>query len=170
ARHNRMATVPFTRISSDPSENVFVHPGDVITVFRKPQTFTAFGATGRNAEIPFEAYELNLATPLGKAGGLMDSRADPSAVFVLRREPAGFVHGLHPSSKLASIEQSVPVIYRIDFSQPSGYVYAQSFKMREGDLVYVSNAPGAEVQKALAILGTAVSPAASSAAVVYTPP
>jgi polysaccharide export outer membrane protein len=170
ARHNLMATVPFTRISTDPTENVFVHPGDVITVFRKPQTFTAFGAMGRNAEIPFEAYELNLATALGKAGGLIDSRADPSAVFVFRREAADFVQGLHPASKLASVERSVPVIYRIDFSQPSGYVYAQSFKMREGDLVYVSNAPGAEVQKALAILGTAVSPAATGAAVVYTHP
>jgi len=170
ARHNLMATVPFTRISSDPTENVFVHPGDVITVFRKPQTFTAFGATGRNAEIPFEAYELNLATALGKAGGLMDSRADPSAVFVFRHEPAGFVQGLRPQSKLASVEKSVPVIYRVDFSQPSGYVYAQSFKMREGDLVYVSNAPGAEVQKALSVIGSAVSPAATGAAVVYTHP
>jgi polysaccharide biosynthesis/export protein len=170
SRHNLMATVPFTRISTDPTENVFVHPGDVITVFRKPQTFTAFGATGRNAEIPFDASELNLATALGKAGGLIDNRADPSAVFVFRHEPAEFVQGLHPQSKLASVESSVPVIYRIDFSQPSGYVYAQSFKMREGDLVYVSNAPGAEVQKFLQIIGSAVSPAASSAAVVYTHP
>src|SRR5262249_14233283 len=61
SRQGLMATVPFTRISTDPTENVFAHPGDVITVFRKPQTFTAFGATGRNAEIPFDAYELNLA-------------------------------------------------------------------------------------------------------------
>jgi polysaccharide export outer membrane protein len=170
SRHHLMATVPFTRISTDPGENVFVHPGDVITVFRKPQTFTAFGATGRNAEIPFDASELNLATALGKAGGLIDSRADPSAVFVFRHEPAGFVQGMHPASKLASTESSVPVIYRIDISEPSGYVYAQSFKMREGDLVYVSNAPGAEVQKFLSMIGSAVSPAATGAAVIYTHP
>src|SRR5262245_46744427 len=166
SRRGVTATVPFTRVSTDSTENVFVHPGDLITVFRKPQTFTAFGATGRNAEIPFDAYELNLATALGKAGGLIDTRADSSAVFVFRREPAEFVQGLRPDSKLASMGKSVPVVYRIDFSQPSGYVYAQSFKMRGGDLVYVSNAPGAEVQKFLQIIGSAVSPAVGTAAVV----
>jgi hypothetical protein len=40
----------------------------------------------------------------------------------------------------------------------------------QGDLVYVSNAPGAEVQKFLQIIGPAVSPVASTAAVVYTDP
>src|SRR5262249_1089623 len=99
------------------------------------------------------------------AGGLIDSRADSSAVFVSRRGPAEFVQRLRPDSKLASTEKSVPVIYRIDMSQPTGYVYAQSFKMRAGDLGYVSNATGAEVQKVLEVIGSAVWPAVGAAAV-----
>jgi hypothetical protein len=39
--------------------------------------------------------------------------------------------------------------------------------MQDGDILYVSDAAGAEVQKFLQILGSATSPA-TSAAVVYT--
>ncbi|WP_291576861.1 polysaccharide biosynthesis/export family protein, partial [Bradyrhizobium sp.] len=165
SRHNVMATVPFARISMDPSENVYVHPGDILNVFRKPQIFTVFGATGRNSKFSFDRFEVNLASALGAAGGLLDNRADPSAVFVLRHETAGFVEDIHPESRLAQAGQSVPVIYRIDFSQPSGYVNAQSFQMRDGDMVYVSDAPGAEVQKFLQIVGSATGPATAGATI-----
>ena len=59
------------------------------------------------------------------------------------------------------------MIYRIDLSEPSGYVYAQSFQMREGDLVYVSNAPAAEVQKFVAIIGAVTAPTVSSS-IIYS--
>ena len=167
ARNGVIATVPFMRITKDIAQKIFVHPGDVVTVLRKPRTFMAFGATGRNAEIQFGRDELNLATALGEAGGLIDNRADPSAVFVFRHEPAKFVQDIHPESQLASEEQSVPVVYCIDFSKPSGYVYANSFQMRDGDILYVSDAAGAEVQKFLQILGSGTAPT-HSAAVIYS--
>jgi polysaccharide biosynthesis/export protein len=162
SRNGVTATVPFVHITEDPTENVYVHPGDVITVLKRPQVFTAFGATGRNAQIPFGRDQLTLSMALAMSGGLLDSRADPSAVFLVRREPAQFVQSLNPESRLASLEPVVPVAYRIDLSDANGYVYAQSIPMRDGDLLFVSDAPAAELQKVFSIIAPATSEAAGA--------
>ena len=57
-----------------------------LTLVRDPQKFIAYGATGQNAEIPFDADGVTLAEALAKAGGLQDSRSDPRGVFVFRYE------------------------------------------------------------------------------------
>ena len=61
--------VPLSRVIANPKENIYLQPNDVVTLVRDPQTFIAYGATGRNAEIPFEADGINLAQALAKAGG-----------------------------------------------------------------------------------------------------
>ena len=70
--------VPLTRVIANPSENIYLHPSDVVTLVRDPQTFIARGATGRNDEIPFNADGISLSQALAKAGGLEDSRSDRS--------------------------------------------------------------------------------------------
>ena len=34
------------RLVSDPAENIYAWPGDVLTLIQVPQTFSVFGATG----------------------------------------------------------------------------------------------------------------------------
>ncbi len=46
--------VPFANLLSNPRENIYVQPQDIVTVVRQPKTFTAFGATGQNASIEFQ--------------------------------------------------------------------------------------------------------------------
>ena len=49
-RQNRTVSVPYNAILARPSENIYLRGGDTLTVVRLPeQTFTVFGATGRNA-------------------------------------------------------------------------------------------------------------------------
>ncbi len=76
-RGSATARMPLTTIIASPGEDVYLHPNDVLTLVRDPQTFIAYGATGRNAEIPFDADGINLAQALAKAGGLLDDRSDP---------------------------------------------------------------------------------------------
>ena len=86
---------------ADPAENIYAHPGDVLTLVRLPQSFTAFGATGANAQIPFPSERMTLVEALAKAGGLQDLRSDPEGVFLFRFEPPRIVGGRlgEPSGK-----------------------------------------------------------------------
>ena len=45
----------------------------------------------------------------------------------------------------------------------AGLFYAKGFYMHDGDIVFITNAPGAELAKFLRILGTAVAPAVYAA-------
>ena len=70
--------MPLVRIVADPRENIYMHPNDVLTLVRDPQTFLAYGAMGQNAEIPFNADGITLAEALSKAGGLLDQPRRPA--------------------------------------------------------------------------------------------
>ena len=94
SRDGVTATIPMERLVSNPAENIYAQPGDVLTLVRLPQSFTVFGATGANAQIPFTAERMTLVEALAKAGGLQDLRADPAGVFLFRFEPPRVVKAL----------------------------------------------------------------------------
>ena len=86
-RRNHTVSVAYNAILNNPEENIYVWPGDVITVVRDPQTFTVFGATGRSEKAAFDTAGITLEEGIARAGGLLDNRADPAGVFLLRFEP-----------------------------------------------------------------------------------
>ena len=49
-RNGRRAAVPFGALVYEPSNNIYAHPGDTIFLYREPQTFIAFGASGRQGQ------------------------------------------------------------------------------------------------------------------------
>ena len=75
------ATIPMEALVSDPAENIYAYPGDVLTLVRLPQSFTVFGATGLNTQVNFTAERMTLVEALAKGGGLQDLRSDPGGVF-----------------------------------------------------------------------------------------
>ena len=152
-RAGRQEEVPFAVLLNDPNENVFLRPRDVLSVMRKPVTFTVLGAAGRNADINFDGPSLSLAQALGKAGGFIDLRADASGVFIFRTEEAKDVIAMGRSTRLTALGGPVPVIYRVDLSGANGLIAAQAFRMEPGDLVYVSNAPATEFEKFIRLIG-----------------
>src|SRR5579864_9243430 len=106
------ATIPMAVLVSDPAENIYAQPGDVLTLVRLPETFTAFGATGSNAQIPFTSEKMTLVEALAKAGGLQDQRSDPAGVFLFRFEPARIVRALGRPSLGTGPDGDSPVVYR----------------------------------------------------------
>jgi polysaccharide export outer membrane protein len=160
-RGGRRALAPFGALIDVPANNVFVQPQDTIYVFREPQTFLAFGASGRQGQFPFEAWHVSLAEAVGKASGLNDISADPASVFVYRgetREVAALL-GVDVSKFEGPI---IPVIYNVDLRNPAGYFLATRFQTRNKDVIYVSNATSVETSKFLTfvrlIVGTANDP------------
>lgn len=167
SRDGTSLSVPMQAILSNTRENVYIRPADVVTVFRAPQSFTAVGATGRNAVIPFDASGITLEEAMGKAGGLLDDRSDPHGVFVLRYEPVELVRqypNFPPHLLTASI---VPVAYRLDVRDPISLFRARRFAMRDKDILYVSSAPITEVEKVFRLFQVLTAPAVTGAT-VYT--
>jgi polysaccharide export outer membrane protein len=138
----------------------------VLTLVRDPQKFIAYGATGANAEIPFDADGVTLAEALAKSGGLQDNRSDMRGVFVFRWETAAVARALDPASPLPKPGRLTPVVYRLDLSDPDSLFLEQRFRIANRDLIYVSNAPSTEVQKVFAVIGGGFSTLGSAASVV----
>jgi polysaccharide export outer membrane protein len=147
-RDKRRVLVPFGAILEVPANNIFVRPNDIIYVYREPQTFLAFGASGRQGQVPFEAWRVSLAEAVAKANGLTDIQADPGAVFLYRGEPRDVATelGVDVSRFDGPI---IPVIYNLDLRDPAGYFLASKFEIRNKDVVYVSNATSVEASKFL---------------------
>jgi len=146
-RGSKVATMPLDAVIRDPAQNVRLAPDDVVTAMFQPWTFTALGAIGNNAEIPFEATGMTLAQALGRAGGLNDNRADMRGVFLFRLENPAALDPAVLATARTTPDGRVPVIYRLDLSDPAAFFVAQGFRMHDHDVIYVSNAPGADLQK-----------------------
>jgi polysaccharide export outer membrane protein len=157
--------VPMQAILSRPGENIYLRPGDVISVAREPQTFTAAGATGSNNVIPFEAAGITLDQAIAKAGGLNDNRADPAGVFVVRYEPTSNYDQLGLAHPSAVPMKQIPVIYHVNMRDPNGLFVARSFPMRDKDVLYVSNASSTDLQKTMNILFPFIGVGATAATV-----
>ena len=165
SRGSKTSRIPLITVVNKPSENIYMHPGDTLTLVHDPQTFLIYGATGQNAEIPFQADGISLAQALVKSGGLQDSRSDPRGVFVFRYEPEAVAHQLDPTSPLGQPGRLTPVVYRLDLTDPNSMFLEQSFHMANRDLVYVSNSPSTEVQKVFAIIGGGIGTVGSVASI-----
>lgn len=157
-RNGVTTRVPLARVAQDPRENIFMRPGDVVTLVRNPQTFLTYGALNGNSEIPFGVDQLSLAQALIKSGGLADYRSDARGVFVFRLELPSILRALRPDSPLAHSQGRVPVVYHLDMSNPNSLFLEQRFQIANRDLLYVSNAPSVELGKAIAIFNGLLSP------------
>ena len=158
-------TIPMDRLVSDPAENIYAWPGDVLTLVQVPQTFSVFGATTQNAELPFSAEKMTLAEALAKAGGLQDMRADPQGVFLFRFEPSSVVGALKAPALATGPDGSSPVVYRLNLKEAGSYFYAERFPIEDKDVIYVANAPLTELQKVFTLINTVTGPVISGVVV-----
>ncbi len=150
-RHGRRATVPFANLVYEPANNIYVQPGDRIYVYREQQKFIAFGATGQQGEFNFDAWRINLAEAVAKAGGLLDFQAQPGSVFLYRREPRDVAVALGVDVSTFQTEL-IPVIFQVSFRDPGGYFLATKVQMRNQDILFVANAEAVEITKFLDFL------------------
>jgi polysaccharide biosynthesis/export protein len=152
----RVVSLPLDFIITDPAQNVLLQPGDVVTALYQPNSFTVLGATNKNEEINFEAQGITLAQALGRSGGLQDVRANATGIFIFRFEDPDAVGEAAPQR--TTEDGRIPVIYWVDLKNPASFFLAQDFSMRNRDVLYVANAPAAELQKFLNLLSSLVFP------------
>ena len=168
SRGGKTIRVPFQTLLNQPKENIYARPGDTLTVVRYPLSFTAIGATSRNSVVPFDAVGISLEEAIGKASGLLDDRADPEGVFLLRYEPVSVVRdfpGLTPAQASLNL---VPTVYVINMREPSSLFLARRFSVHDKDIIYVSNSPFSDLQKVLGLVSTVTAPLISGVSVATT--
>ncbi len=157
ARGTKSATMPLETIIKDPTQNIALLPGDVVTAYFQPYSFTSMGATGQNQEVQFEGQGISLAQAMARAGGVKDERADARGVFLFRFENSAALPEQYTQG-IKTTDGKVPVIYRINLTDPTAFLTAQNFPMNNKDVLYVSNATSVELQKFLNILVSAIYP------------
>jgi polysaccharide biosynthesis/export protein len=151
-RQGHRASVPFGSLIYEPGNNIWVWPQDTVYLYKEPQTFLAFGATGIQGQFPFSAsptssaWRMTLAESVAAAGGLLDLVADPGSVFLYRREPRELAEKLGVDcSKMAG--PTVPMVYSVSLADPAGYFLATRMQMHNKDVIFVANAQDVEITK-----------------------
>ena len=179
-RGGKRGLAPFGALVYEPTNNLWVHPHDTIYVYREPQTFLVFGASGTQGQYNFDAWRLSLAEALARAGGLSDVQADPASVFLYRGETRELAARLGVNlDRFAG--PIIPIIYRLNLRDPAGYFLTTRFQMRNKDVIFASNNPTVDAAKAMNFfrltiatindpISTAVNAYALKFAIAGTPP
>ena len=158
-RDGQAKSMACEHILRDPRQNIRLKSNDVVTLFYKPHSFTALGATGRNEEVDFEATGISLAQALGRVGGLQENSANARGVFLFRFEsPAVLADAIPGSEREVKAKKSIPVVYRIDMKDPASFFLAQQFTMQDKDILFVAHASSADLKKFLGLLVSVVYP------------
>jgi len=158
-RGDQTHALPLSTIIKDPAQNILLQPGDVVTALFQSLSFNVLGATGKNDEVSFEAQGINLAQAMARIGGLDDNKADASGVYIFRLEEGDALPWKQPIAKTP--DGKVPVIYRVNLKDPATFFVAQTFFIQNKDVLFAATAPGAQLQKFLNLVLTAVYPALS---------
>lgn len=147
----------FRDLYDNPELDIALRAGDKVLVEEDSRSFTALGATGGQAQVPFDSQSLSALEGIAQVGGLNAATADPTGVFIFRNEPAeiaGQVLGRN------DFEGAQRMIYVLDLTKPNGMFMARDFVVRDGDTLYVTEAPFTQWNRVIsAITGTAGSAA-----------
>jgi len=144
-RGGHTATAPLSLVLSDPAENVRLAPHDQVRLIYQQRKFSTFGALNKAMQTPIEDSNLSLAGALSKLGGLDSNNANPAEVMLFRFERPEVARALGLSFDPSAVR--VPIVYRLDLRDPSGFFVAQRFEVQPDDIIYVPHADLAEARK-----------------------
>ncbi|MFT6169020.1 MAG: polysaccharide export outer membrane protein [Celeribacter sp.] len=151
-RGGKTGSVWFDDLFDDARYDIALRNGDRILVEADQRSFTALGATGAQSRVPFETRTLSALEAIAQVGGLQSNTADPTGVFVLRNETDIIAKQVLGRSDLTGTQR---LVYVLNLTEPNGLFLARDFLIRDGDTVYVTEAPFVQWTKTLsAITGT----------------
>jgi polysaccharide export outer membrane protein len=148
-RGSQTGAVRLKDLNSNPKLDIALRPGDKIVVEADSRNFVALGATGGQSLVPFESERLSALEAIASAGGLSTVTADPTGVFVLRDEDPKVANAVLGRSDLTGSQR---MVYVFDLTEPSSLFQARDFQIRDGDTLYVTEAPFVQWQKTLSAI------------------
>ncbi|MBN8189060.1 MAG: polysaccharide biosynthesis/export family protein [Salipiger thiooxidans] len=148
-RGARTERIWFQDLYANPGYDIALRGGDKILVEADTRSFTALGATGTQARVPFETQTLSAVEAIAQVGGLVPTSSDPTGVFIFRNEPAEIANQVLGRSDLVGAQR---IVYVLDLTKPNGMFMARDFVVRDQDLLYVTEAPFAQWSKTISAL------------------
>lgn len=133
------------RLFSNASLNTTLRGGDKVIVESDDRQFTALGATGQEALIPFPDEHVTAMEALSLIGGISDSRADPKGILVLREYQPKDVGGAGPDMS--------QVIFTLNLTTADGLFAARNFRINPDDTVLATESPITKAQTILGLFG-----------------
>ena len=151
-------TIWLEDLYENPELDIALRAGDRILVEQDERFYTALGATGAQVKVPFETQTVSAIEALATVGGLSSNLADPTGIFVFRDEPAEVANKVLNRFDLIEPQR---MVYLLDMTSPNGVFMARDFAIRDGDTVYVTEAPYTQFNKVLQAVIAPVGTAAS---------
>ncbi len=142
-------TIWFQDLFKNPQLDIALRGGDKVLVEEDTRKFTALGATGSQSLVPVATQTVSGLEAIAQVGGLLSNAADPTGVFVLRNEPAEIANQVLGRGDLIGAQR---MVYVLDLTQPNGMFHARDFAIRDGDTLYVTEAPFTQWDKAISAL------------------
>jgi polysaccharide biosynthesis/export protein len=161
-RGGRTGRIWLQDLYDNPTLDVALRPGDRIIVEEDRRAFTALGAAGRQARLPFTQRDMTAIEALATAGGLDGRSANPTGVFVFRLEAPEAARRVTGRTDLLAPQR---VAYVLDFTRAEGLLAAREFVIRDGDTIYVTEAPIAAWTRIIGFAGATAGFAGSVAAI-----
>ncbi|MCI4662902.1 MAG: polysaccharide export protein [Neomegalonema sp.] len=153
-------------VYSDPANDLALRSGDVIIVESRPRYYNMFGAIRGGGRQSLDRRDISVLNALSAVGGLDDQTANPTGIFIFRKESEETIAKLTPAKGFEDVNKAnaekpnfgdgIPVVYQLALNSAEAMFVADSFHVREGDTIYVTNAPYTQFRKVLSIITPAL--------------
>ena len=157
-RGSHKGTVWLEDLYESNRQDIALRPGDRILLKEDTRRFTALGATGSQSLVEFPAPEMSAIEAIAFMGGLNSNLADPTGIFIFRDETAEYANRVLGRD---DFETSKRFAYVLNLTDPTGIFLGRDFQIRDGDTIYVTEAPYVAWTKSLNVLTGTIGAAAA---------
>ena len=147
-RGDRTYGISAARLLSDTALNTTLQGGDRVFAQADDRYFLALGASRVSAQVPFPQDRVTALEAISLIGGLAPERANAQGVLILRRYREDAVRSDDSGPHHAR------TIFTIDLTSADGLFSAGQFRIRPGDLIYVTESPLLTARNVFGLIGT----------------
>ncbi|PWJ17440.1 polysaccharide biosynthesis/export family protein [Jannaschia seohaensis] len=148
-RGGRLYGTSIARLYDEPQLDTLLDDGDQVIVEEEKRTFLSIGAAGAETVHTFPKDIVTAAEALSIIGGVVDSRANPQGILILREYPR--------SALSAGVRgpRTQQVVFTLDLTSADGLFASRNFRIAPGDMIYVTESPVVATQSVFSIIGSA---------------